>query len=320
MLYLLDPGARGSFAVGRFAKAAEAEGFLVAGSNNSRNGPMEPIKQAIEAMWTDTHMRFAIDDKRVYAGGHSGGSRVSLLWALAGSLKGVIACGAGFGTSELPKQIPFRLFLIAGTEDFNHAEIYAQSLALQKRRMEHYWAEFRGGHEWLPEPMTVEALQYLSGKLTAKGAPDSKEGRRDTDRFFREAEAFTAAEARDKRTLAVDLRKRADKPEDSADRRIARQVIGAVSSGAMDQARQHRQRKEYAAEAGTLETILLLRPGNAAAWYSLAVASAGAGNRKRAFEAIEKAAAAGFSDWGRADAEPLLAAIRTEERYHALRK
>src|SRR5262245_49870742 len=59
MLYLLDPGARGRFAVERFAKAAEREGFLVAGSNNSRNGPMEPIKQAIEALWTDTHMRFS---------------------------------------------------------------------------------------------------------------------------------------------------------------------------------------------------------------------------------------------------------------------
>ena len=55
ILYCLDPGARGRVPVERFAAAAEKAGFLVAGSNNSRNGPMAPVQEAINLMVADTH-------------------------------------------------------------------------------------------------------------------------------------------------------------------------------------------------------------------------------------------------------------------------
>jgi catechol 2,3-dioxygenase-like lactoylglutathione lyase family enzyme len=72
-------------------------GVIVAGSNNSRNGPMKASADAWNAMWNDTHERFAVDDKRVYATGLSGGagSRIGrrilavgamLLGALLGAL------------------------------------------------------------------------------------------------------------------------------------------------------------------------------------------------------------------------------------------
>jgi len=64
ILYCLDPGARGRNAVERFAAAAEKAGFLVAGSNNSRNGPIQPSLEAIRLMVQDTHDRFSIDDAR----------------------------------------------------------------------------------------------------------------------------------------------------------------------------------------------------------------------------------------------------------------
>src|SRR5438270_11070488 len=78
ILYCLDPGARGRVPVERFAAAAEKAGFLVAGSNNSRNGPFAPSELAIRLMLTDTHARFQIDDSRVYAAGLSGGARLAL--------------------------------------------------------------------------------------------------------------------------------------------------------------------------------------------------------------------------------------------------
>ena len=40
VLFAFDPGARGRVPVERFREAAERYGFIVAGSNNSRNGPM----------------------------------------------------------------------------------------------------------------------------------------------------------------------------------------------------------------------------------------------------------------------------------------
>ena len=79
------------------------------GSNNSRNGPIEPVREAITATIDDTNSRFKIDDRRVYAAGFSGGSRVALAWALNGSIAGVVACGAGF-TGGTPKNAKFPVY------------------------------------------------------------------------------------------------------------------------------------------------------------------------------------------------------------------
>ena len=91
ILYILDPGARGKSAVEIFAKAAEAEGVVVVGSNKSRNGPNEPNYLAIKEMMEDTHKRYNVDDSRIYFAGFSGGSQLALDWALHSPVAGVIA-------------------------------------------------------------------------------------------------------------------------------------------------------------------------------------------------------------------------------------
>mgnify|MGYP003336387058 FL=1 len=42
VIFVFDPGARGRNAVERLRAAAERFGYIVAGSNNSRNGPIDP--------------------------------------------------------------------------------------------------------------------------------------------------------------------------------------------------------------------------------------------------------------------------------------
>ena len=72
VLYAFDPGARGQVPVERFKEAAEKYVWIVIGSNNSRNGPWAVSVNAWNAMQTDTHQRFAIDEERMYATGFSG--------------------------------------------------------------------------------------------------------------------------------------------------------------------------------------------------------------------------------------------------------
>ena len=83
VLYAFDPGARGRVPVERFKEAAEKYGWIVLGSNNSRNGPWAVSINAWNAMQTDTHQRFAIDDERMYATGFSGGARAAVRIAIA---------------------------------------------------------------------------------------------------------------------------------------------------------------------------------------------------------------------------------------------
>src|SRR5205823_9977456 len=51
LLLVFDPGGRGARAAGVFRDAAERYGWIVAASENSRNGPWEPTRRAIQAMW-----------------------------------------------------------------------------------------------------------------------------------------------------------------------------------------------------------------------------------------------------------------------------
>ena len=91
IIYAFDPGARGSVPLELMKEAAERYGFVLAGSNNSRNGDSKEESQAAQAMWSGTHAIIAIDDRRVYFAGFSGGARLAA--TLAGGAMGGIMVG-----------------------------------------------------------------------------------------------------------------------------------------------------------------------------------------------------------------------------------
>src|SRR6187549_60292 len=91
LLMGFHPGARGIAIVEKYRAAAEKYGYIVAASNNSRNGPWDVSERAIVAMTRDLMTRFSTDQKRLYATGHSGGARVAMQIALTNPLAGVIA-------------------------------------------------------------------------------------------------------------------------------------------------------------------------------------------------------------------------------------
>jgi predicted esterase len=311
ILYCLDPGARGRVPVERFALAAEKAGFLMAGSNNSRNGPMAPTQEAINLMLSDTHERFSIDDARLYVAGLSGGARVALRWAQNGHIAGVIACSAGFGPPGPPKQIPFRLFATTGWDDFNHDELYHLSRELARRNVPHRFVEFEGGHEWMPAALADEAFGFFLGSVPAQPATPSKEAENQATQYDRLMAQMQSGDD-ERRSVIRQAQKDAAREQDSPARRVARRVIGGVSIGAMEYTRELMAQKRYGDAARTAEEAVLARPENSGAWYSLAVASAAAGNTKRALEALERAAAKGFQAWERIEGEPK---VRSDARY-----
>jgi predicted Zn-dependent protease len=116
------------------------------------------------------------------------------------------------------------------------------------------------------------------------------------------------------RSVIQQAQKDAARELDSPDRGVARRVIGGVSVGAMESTRELMAQERYSDAARIAEDAVLARPENSGAWYSLAVASAAAGNTKRALEALERAAAKGWGDWERMESEPLLAKVRRDAR------
>ena len=163
IVYAFDPGARGSVPVELMKDAAERYGYIVAGSNNSQNGPLKASADAAQAMFRDTHARLSIDDNLVYLAGLSGGAR--LVFTLAQACKcaaGVLMNSAGFSPSSPPVAgANFSVFGTAGAFDFNYPEVVNLDAKLATLHYTHAFSGFDGSHEWAPASMMDEALAWF---------------------------------------------------------------------------------------------------------------------------------------------------------------
>jgi tetratricopeptide (TPR) repeat protein len=169
ILLAFDPFGRGVSPVKLFQEGAEKYGFIVVGSNNSRNFS-DPSK-AIRLTWDDVIYKFSIDPRGFYTTGLSGGARVASSIAIACKtcVAGVIACAAGLpqNTKTLPETTEW--FLATGTVDFNYPEMLQLHENLDKHHLVNRLDVFDGPHGWMPAAMADEALAWLRLRAMIKG-------------------------------------------------------------------------------------------------------------------------------------------------------
>lgn len=177
VLFAFSPNARGEDPVRLFSKEADRLGFIVAGSNDSRNGAIATALKAQGALWEDVHARFNVDPKRSYATGFSGGSRMALRLALKHSkaFAGVISIGAFFAKEMgLLGSRHLDFVLLCGLEDFNHWELLEAQQELAGRGNAVWADRFPGPHDWPPEEICGQALAFMRimADRRAGGIPD----------------------------------------------------------------------------------------------------------------------------------------------------
>jgi|GEM_PF-2908444 len=171
VLFGFSPGGSGREPVELFAAAAESFGFILVGSNDARNGSMEPILQAQAALWKDVHERFKVDPQRSYSVGFSGGARMALRLAKdhIGDFAGVISFGA-FGSGEAPARMGHVGFVLAcGEEDFNHWELLQGAASLRSKSWKVMEDRYPKGHLWAPEELCTESLAFLQVLAMERG-------------------------------------------------------------------------------------------------------------------------------------------------------
>jgi len=166
ILYLLDARRRGVLALERFRESSEKYGWILASSNNSESdGPITPNIGAMRAMWDDTHSRFSIDPRRVYATGFSGCARVVCVLAQSAAkqqIAGVIGVGAGFNEKVPPyKDLPFVFFGLVGNSDFNYREMRQLDKTLASLGNAHRLVVFEGSHTWPPAADCTRAIEWM---------------------------------------------------------------------------------------------------------------------------------------------------------------
>jgi len=226
IILAFDGSGHGRAGVESYRAAAEKYGYIVVGSNNSRNGPWEVGLDAGGAMMSDVTQRFPVDAKRMYTAGLSGGARVAIMLAEKSTdIAGVFASSAGYSTG-LRRTQRFPIFGSAGTEDFNYHEMRTVDSAMTSPHRVEF---FEGGHTWLPSEMAIRAVEWME-VLAMKNGQRSVE-----DALLAELFSKRLARANAERN---DLRRMRELKQIAADFEGLRDVTAIVDSAS---ALQHEQ-------------------------------------------------------------------------------
>lgn len=189
IIYAFDPSARGERPVKLYREIAEKYGFVIAGSNTSRNFSKDEAK-SMSAIWEDTHSRLQLDPRRIYTMGFSGGARMAGAMALGCKkceIFAVIAHGAGYPTSRASADDGLLYFFAVGDGDFNWSEVTTIRREREEKGQAYRVRTFTGSHQWAPREVMEDAVVWM--KLGAMRL--GREAKDDTfiDGLFRRTQA-----------------------------------------------------------------------------------------------------------------------------------
>jgi hypothetical protein len=179
VIYFFDAHAEGKLPLSKYKSLAETNGYILIGSNNSKNGTPWEETQAIAAkLFSDSQQRLAINTGRIWLCGFSGGARVAnALCILNGGISGVICCGAAAPAANSKDPRSNYTFLgICGNKDFNYVEMRKYDMVdLSGHGVKHAFIEFDGKHEWPSEAVMkdgflwAELCSIRAGKTSMSG-------------------------------------------------------------------------------------------------------------------------------------------------------
>ena len=161
VIYAFDPHGDGHLPVALMKNQAEKLGYILIGSNNSKNGlGLQDINYIVSSMLYDSKQKLSIDSTRIYLVGFSGGARIAcgIAQSFVG-INGVIACSGGF---QFQNTAPgFNFIGITATKDMNYLEMKKLNDNLEKINAPCQFFVGDGKHEWPSEAIINEALNML---------------------------------------------------------------------------------------------------------------------------------------------------------------
>jgi pimeloyl-ACP methyl ester carboxylesterase len=184
IIYFFDAHGAGALPLEKYKSLAEEFGFVLIGSNNSKNGNDWSTAWYIwQQVSTDTRIRLNLHANRIYTCGFSGGAKVAGYVALRDpAVRGVIANGAGLPDGTAPGDFRFDFTALAGQGDMNMTDLVSFSDALTKTRTRHHLILFEGSHEWAPE--STMRIAFAGLQLDAMEQSLIPKGNAFIDRFI----------------------------------------------------------------------------------------------------------------------------------------
>ena len=178
IVYFFDPHGSGSLPLNKYKTLADHYGFILVGSNDSKNGNDWGITDRIwKSIWADTKTRLKINAARVYTCGFSGGAKVASYVAIQyPDIKGVIVGGAGLPDGVSAGDFPFSFTELVGQGDMNMTDLIQLNQEMDKTRTRHRLLLFDGKHEWAPEKIMNTAFAGLQLDAMAGGSHPKEQG------------------------------------------------------------------------------------------------------------------------------------------------
>ena len=172
IIFVFDPAARGTTGIKPFLNSAEKYNYILACSNNAKNGPYESNFKIANHLFSHIFSIFSIDERRIYVSGFSGGARLATAIAVSsGSIQGVVGCGAGFG--GLPyvptAQNKFSYVGLVGDRDMNYQEMIKIKPWLDSQSIKGEIFIYEDDHKWPPPEQLLRAFGWLELQAYEKG-------------------------------------------------------------------------------------------------------------------------------------------------------
>ncbi len=163
VLLIFDPRGRSVLAAELFVDAAKDYGWILMSSDNTRSDTgWEPNQKALDAMWPELGQRYAIDQRRIYATGFSGGAIAAYYLSRAtGGLAGIIGVGGRWPQGLSSDDLDFAHFGIVGTTDFNYHEMREIDAMFAEQKIVHRLEVFEGPHRWMDSNLAREGVEWL---------------------------------------------------------------------------------------------------------------------------------------------------------------
>jgi poly(3-hydroxybutyrate) depolymerase len=164
VIVCLDPQGNGKKPLDLYKKLADKYGYILLGSNNSKNGnTWEHSEQIVESLLTEVRSKYASNPERIYLMGFSGGARIANAITIKnGAIRGAICCGAAVpAQGGYPLRSNYTLAVIIGNRDFNYVETKKYTMIdLAGYQILNTVITFDGKHEWCPESIMDEAFWW----------------------------------------------------------------------------------------------------------------------------------------------------------------
>jgi hypothetical protein len=160
VVYFFDPHGSGSLPLHKYKASADSLGFILIGSNTSKNGnDFQYSEELWRIMSEDARKRLKIDPQRIYTAGFSGGAKVASYVALHHpEIKGVLAMGAGLPDGTPAGNYAFSFTAMAGEGDMNMTELVTINKAFDNTATRHRIMLYAAKHEWAPATIMHQAL------------------------------------------------------------------------------------------------------------------------------------------------------------------